>query len=558
MINAVLLCDTDWKITRIRQCNPEWFLQEEDFLTDFVSEKEKLQNDPGNRYVTELTISGQNRSMPVLIDSFKEGNLVIIAQVSSNADFIELANAYTEHVEWAKIHLQGLYHDEYFMIQQMNNQLVDAQRRLTRSNHQLEAALKENKEINEKLEEAKELAERASFSKSRFLAHMSHDIRTPLNAIVGLSELMQYQLSNPEILKNYIYKLRSSSKYLLDLINDILDFSKIENDSLELNIEPMDIGVQIDQILTIIRPQIEQKNQNLSVQSEISECSCILGDAVRFQQILMNLFSNAMKYTPEGGEIQFYISEMNSNGSERAYRFVVQDNGIGMEPEFAAHIFEPFTRAGAAVSGIQGTGLGMTITKNIVDAMNGSIQVASRPGKGSRFTVDLSFPLSLPSDGAGTGPAGEAGAGSAEDPVVDLSGMRLLCAEDNELNTEILETILQMKGASCTVYPNGALLVEAFEREGQETYDAILMDIQMPVMDGYEAAERIRNSSNPRGKTIPIIAMTANAFAEDVQHCLKVGMDAHIAKPIEIKTLQRTLGRILTLHREKASKPVKK
>ena len=537
MIYAVFLCDTKWKIIRICQSEKEFSLHEGEFLTEHILEKEKL-NPMHNHYAVELTFLETEWRIPAIIDSFKEGNLVILAEAKDNAGLIELNNQYSRYVEWAKNHLIGLFHDEYFQIQQMNNQLVDAQRRLTRSNRQLEVALKENKEINEQLEQARIYAERANRSKTRFLANMSHDIRTPMNAIIGLAELMEHHMEEPEILKNYLLKLQSSSHYLLDLINDILDLSKIENGSMELKTEPMDIGVQIEKILTIIRPRVDEKSQNLLVQSGGTEFGCLSGDSVRFRQILMNLFSNAVKYTPDHGEITFTVHELERNEHERSYQFVVADNGIGMKPEFAQHIFEPFSRDEEVAGNIQGTGLGMAITKSIVDAMGGTICVESTPGKGSRFSVELSFAVCtehvVPE-------ASVEEQTEKKEELADLRGMRFLCAEDNELNAEILTAVLELEGAQCTIYENGKLLADAFEKIKPGEYDAILLDVQMPVMNGYETARTIRNSANLFGKDIPIIAMTANAFAEDIQKCIDAGMDAHIAKPIDIMALKKTV-----------------
>ncbi len=491
-----------------------------------------------SHYAVELTFSETEWRISAIIDSFKEGNLVILAETKDNSELIELNNQYSRYVEWAKNHLIGLFHDEYFQIQQMNNQLVDAQRRLTRSNRQLEVALKENKEINEQLEQARIYAERANISKTRFLANMSHEIRTPMNAIIGLADLMEHHMNEPEILKNYLLKLQSSSHYLLDLINDILDLSKIENGSMELKMEPMDIGVQIEKIVTIIRQRVDKKSQNLVVQSDCTEFGWLQGDPVRFRQILMNLFSNAVKYTPDHGEIRFSVHELVRNEQERRYQFVIADSGIGMTPEFVEHIFEPFSREETAARNIQGTGLGMAITKNVVDAMGGTIHVESTPGKGSSFFVEISFKVCAenPADASA-----EDQPEKKKEEMVDLRGMKFLCAEDNELNAEILTAVLELEGAQCTIYENGKLLTDAFEKIEPGEYDAILLDVQMPVMDGYEAARTIRSSNHPLGKTIPIIAMTANAFAEDIQKCIDAGMNAHIAKPIDTVVLKKTI-----------------
>ena len=540
---TVFLCDEKWKIELIRQNHTEICLCEGETLTDLVFEKEELQNHRESHYALQLTFSKQNIIIPAIIDCFKEGNLVILAQIKNDSEVVELQNIHAQAYEWAKDHFFGLYHNEYFLIQQVNNQLVDAKRKLTRSNRQLEYALKENKEINEKLEEARVMAERANRSKTMFLSNMSHDIRTPMNAIIGLTELMQHHLTEPETLKNYIFKLQSSSHYLLELINDILDLSKIESGSLNLKTEAMDIGKQIEQVITIIRPRIDEKKQNLSVQSECMEFGTLLGDPVRFRQILMNLFSNAVKYTPEGGNIRFEIHELEKKAYVRKYQFVVEDNGIGMSQKFLEHIFDPFSRAESGVGFAQGTGLGMAITKSIVDAMDGTIHIQSSPGKGSRFCIELPFEVCMEKpvqsrenkDKVSTEENGQPG----------LSGMRFLCAEDNELNAEILVSILELEGAECTIYENGKLLVDAFETVQPGEYDAILMDVQMPVMNGYEATKTIRKSKNPLGKTIPVIAMTANAFSEDIGECLAAGMYAHIAKPIDIGVLKNTMLKYL-------------
>lgn len=538
MIYAVFLCDKQWKITNIRQCNFDFKLKEGEYLTDIVSDCERLDEAGEKQYLLELTFHDVGQTIPALIDSYKEGNLVVLAHINNNQEFMEFGRLYPKYREWAKDHLLGLFHNEYYLIQQMNNQLVDAQRKLMRSNRNLEHALKENKEINQKLDEARMLAERANHSKTSFLANMSHDIRTPMNAIVGLTELMQHNLDKPELLENYITKLRSSSQYLLDLINDILDLSKIENGSMELKIEPMDVGTQIEQIVTIIRPQLNKKKLNLTVDGEDAQYGYLLGDPVRFRQILMNVFSNAIKYTPEGGDIHLGIHETISN-KQRVYRFVIEDNGMGMSQEFMEHIFDPFSRAETSVREIQGTGLGMAITKNIVDALGGSIQVSSKLGAGSRFEIVLPFEICHDTDTAER--SAHMQTNDDKDETFSLSGMHFLCAEDNDLNAEILSCMLEMQGAECDICENGKLLVEAFELATPGQYDAILMDIQMPVMDGYEATRQIRQSTNPLGKTIPIIAMTANAFSEDIRKCLDAGMNAHIAKPVDFDKLKATI-----------------
>lgn len=543
MIYAVFLCNKQWEIKIIRQCSPDMAFEEGEFLTSIVSEKLELEHIEEKQYSLELTFPEQKKTLSALITSYKEGNLVVLAHINNNQEFIEFNKMYPEYQEWAKDHLLGLFHNEYYMIQQMNNQLVDAQRMLTRSNRKLEQALKENKEINQKLDEARLVAEHANSLKTSFLANMSHDIRTPMNAIIGLAELMQHNLDNQELLESYIKKLRSSGKYLLDLINDILDFSKIENGSLELKFEPMDIGAQIEQVITIVRPQMTKKKLELSVDGENAKYGYLMGNPIRFRQVLMNVFSNAIKYTPEGGKIRFTIQETEEEEQKRIYRFVIEDSGIGMSQEFLEHIFDPFARAETSVREIQGTGLGMAITKSIVDALNGSIHVSSVLEKGSCFEIILPFESyqgDLTLEKSKDIQEKENGQGE-----FSLRGKHFLCAEDNELNAEILTAMLEMHGAECTIYENGKLLTEAFENVIPGQYDAVLMDIQMPVMDGYETTKQIRQSNNPLGKSIPIIAMTANAFSEDVQKCLNAGMDAHLAKPVDFGKLEEILKNLV-------------
>ncbi len=541
MIYAVFLCDKQWNIKKIRQCGPPLRLSEGECLTELVGERDALcSHAEEKQYAVELTFENAGLRVPAVIRSYQEGMLVVLAGIRDNREFLEFNAEYPKYREWAEDHVYGLFHNEYYMIQRMNNQLVDAKRRLVRSNRQLEQTLKENQEINAKLDEARLFAERANRSKTNFLASMSHDIRTPMNAIVGLTELMQHHLNDEAQLSGYIAKIRSSSQYLLDLINDILDLSKIENGSMELKIEPMNIRAQIEQILTIIRPQLTKKHQELVVQCDNLGSQYLMGDPVRLRQVIMNVLSNAVKYTPEGGEIRFAAYELEQTKHRQNYRFEIADNGIGMTTEFLEHIFDPFARAEAAAKEIQGTGLGMAITKNIVDVMGGTIRVDSTPGDGSCFVIDLAFALY---DGE-TAPdisAQVADDGAARVPS-DLTGMRFLCAEDNELNAEILASMLEIEGAECAIYSNGRLLVDAFESIQPGDYDAILMDVQMPVMNGYEATAQIRNSVNPLGKTIPIIAMTANAFEEDVRRCLDAGMNAHVAKPIDMESLKHTLS----------------
>ena len=389
------------------------------------------------------------------------------------------------------------------------------------------------------VEAALEVAEKASQAKTDFLSNMSHDIRTPMNAIVGLTTLMENELDQPEKLAEHLHKLETSGQLLLGIINNILDMSRIESGKTTLSVEPMHLSQQLDQLSTMIRAQASEKAQTFTVSTHLRHEN-LLADPTRLNQVLMNILSNAVKYTPRGGHIRFEVEELPRNEHYAKYRFVVQDDGIGMSEAYQKTLFDPFTREErSGTNKVQGTGLGMAITKNIVDLMGGSISVESATGKGTRFEVVLEFPIDTEADAV---PKAQALPEEPED-VSPLCGMNFLCAEDNAINAEILELLLESKGAHCKIYPNGQELVDAFVRVKPGEYDMILMDVQMPVMDGLEAARRIRSSENPLGRVIPILAMTANAFLEDMQKSKEAGMDEHLSKPVDIDALEQTVKR---------------
>ncbi len=510
--------------------------------------------------------------------------------------------------------------------------------------------------VNAELAEAVDAAEKATKAKSDFLANMSHDIRTPMNAIVGITDLMAHDENISDKQHTYIEKVRMSSRHLLSLINDVLDMSKIESSEVILNQDTVSLAEEVGQVDSIIRSQTNERGQKFHIRVHTIAHEYLIGDGVRLRQVLLNLLSNAVKYTQNGGTIKFDLAEIPCEKEGYAtLKIIVEDNGYGMESEFVAHIFEPFTRAENSMTNkVQGTGLGMAITKNIVDLMGGTITVQSEVNKGSRFEVTVTLPIDycveskmsvkrvllLSTDDvlsdninasleeakislvtAATIADAEKELqkysadvilmnGYLEAPDLDgivcrlresaqhavllfccdyaqsekvhdmlvesgvddliarpfflsnlsrtvnrvqgniseikektsaLKGMRFLCAEDNELNAEILEAIMEVNEATCVIYPNGKELVNAFTEVKPGEFDAILMDVQMPVMNGLDAARAIRSGKNPLGKTIPIIAMTANAFSEDVQHCMDAGMDAHIAKPLDMAVLEKTL-----------------
>ena len=427
--------------------------------------------------------------------------------------------------------------------------LADQKAEYEKRNNEIQTqAMKEMEESNKKLKKAKDIttealqtAENANKAKTDFLSNMSHDIRTPMNAIIGMTSLIRHDAGNKAKVIEYADKIDISSQHLLGIINDVLDMSKIEAGKTVFKYTDFSILDFITELNTIFHSQIDEKNQTLIIIKENIRHEWVNGDQVHLMQIFSNLVSNAVKYTQEGGKIQFLVEECETKSSVYAkYRFLVSDNGMGMSADFKDTIFDAFTRAESSMTNkIQGTGLGMAITKNLVEAMGGTIDVESELSQGSCFEVLIDLRI-----------AEDRFVSSAEQAEKDepagnvLKGMRFLCAEDNELNAEILMELLKIEGAECTICENGKRVLEAFEQSAPGDYDMILMDVQMPVMNGYEATKAIRRSSHELAKTIPIIAMTANAFSEDIQHSLAAGMNAHVSKPIEMKVLEKTIRSI--------------
>ena len=415
----------------------------------------------------------------------------------------------------------------------------EANLRLEQYNIQLTQANNEMRRAQDAAAEALQSAERASKAKTDFLSNMSHDIRTPMNAIIGITTLMKNELHEPEKLAEHLGKLETSSQLLLGIINDILDMSRIESGKTTLNVEKMNLSQQVSRLDSIARQQAGQRRQTFTLKTDLQHEN-VLGDPNRLNQVLMNILSNAVKYTPNGGHIQLEVEELPRNEHYARYRFVVQDDGIGMSEAFQKTLFDPFTREEkSGTNKVQGTGLGMAITKSVVDLMGGSISVESATGKGTRFEVVLEFPIDTEADTVQQAQA----LPEETEAASPLSGMKFLCAEDNAINAEILQMLLETKGASCTICSNGQEIVDAFASVKPGDYDMILMDIQMPVMDGLEATRRIRSSENPLGRTIPILAMTANAFLEDMQKSKEAGMDEHLSKPVDISALEQVVKR---------------
>lgn len=392
------------------------------------------------------------------------------------------------------------------------------------------------------LEHALMEAKEANRAKSDFLSAMSHDIRTPMNAIIGMTMLAVAHLDDKERIADCLQKISVSSKHLLSLINDVLDMSKIEQSKILLNQIPIAIPELLNQLSVMMTPQAKEAGLNFSVQVEQLRHPYVLGDPLRINQILINILSNAIKFTPEGGRVDFLVEELEPKKVTAArFRFTVSDTGIGMSEGFITHLFDPFAR-NSSVTRVEGTGLGLSITKGLVDLMEGDISVESQVNRGTIFRVELECEISQEKERIHPEAMAES-FGSVRKQ--GLAGRRFLVVEDNAINAEILTELLSMLGAESIVRPDGRQAVRTFQAAPPQTFDAILMDIQMPVMNGYEATKVIRKMDRDDAADIPIIAMTANAFAEDVQASLDVGMTAHVAKPIDVDVLQNTLYTVL-------------
>mgnify|MGYP004515452733 len=384
------------------------------------------------------------------------------------------------------------------------------------------------------LKKALEQAKEGSAAKSAFLFNMSHDLRTPLNAIIGFSELMKSHWEDSKISRNYLEKIDESGQYLLSLINNILEMSKIESGKEELKEKPWDIYTSCDNLLQFFEPDIRQKNQTLNYAVNIKH-NMILTDSLKIREIYVNLMSNAIKYTNEGGTISFSLEEIEREEGLSDYKAIVQDTGIGISKDYLPHIFENFTRQKtSSESGVIGTGLGMPIVKKMVDLMHGTISVESEEGKGTTVVVNLPHRYIIEKEEVDV----------VDDKEIDLTGKHILLVEDNDLNAEIAQTLLEDKGLKVMRAKDGLEAVMMVKENVVDCFDCILMDIQMPRMNGFEACKVIRSLPNNRSQ-LPIIALTANAFEEDRKDCLDAGMSEHVAKPIEIQSLLQTIESVL-------------
>lgn len=538
MIYAVLLCNKEWNIVKIKQNVSGLSLKPGDCLADVVQDADELTENDEKQYSLFLTFRENGMTLSTLVRSFQEGNLVILSHVRSDADFVEFNNEYLDFVEWVENHLEGFYHSEYFQIQKLNNQLIDSQRALIRSKRNLEMALEENKKINRKISEARQAAEQASRSKTQFLANMSHDIRTPMNGIIEMLNIADRYVDNPDEVKKYHQKIRMASEYLLALINDVLDMRKIDQKDIMLLEESVNLRDVIENCRDILEAKAGEQEITLDTtgMAEFNPPQ-LMASEVHLRQIFMNIISNAIKYNKYGGKIFIQAIVLEQTEDKVTCRFSVTDTGIGMSEDFQKQMFEPFTQEhGENRSEFKGTGLGLSIVKRIIEEMGGEIRVESELDIGTKFSWDLTFPIDK---------AINERTENIPDRIVTLRGIRVLAAEDNSLNSEILKFILEDMGINVNLVENGELAVKAFEESRPGEYAMILMDIMMPVMDGYEASGIIRNMKRPDAAKIPIIALTANAFAEDIVRSSEAGMDAHITKPIDENKLKECMLRLL-------------
>lgn len=389
---------------------------------------------------------------------------------------------------------------------------------------------------NSQLQEALQIAREANESKTTFLSNMSHDIRTPMNAVIGFSTLLAREPDNGVKVREYARKITAASNHLLGLINDILDISKIESGKMTLHQSVFSLEELVESINVVIRPMAGAKKQEFQVHMKDIRHELFVGDKVRLSQILINLLSNAVKYNRPGGRVVLTAKVASRTADAVTCQFGVSDTGIGMSKAFQSRMFEPFSQEQTeSPSEYRGTGLGLSIVKAMIDQMGGQITVDSRKGEGTDIVWTLTFPIDREYRETA----------DPEAPAeLDLTGKRILAAEDNALNAEIVEMMLEEAGARVTLVDNGKALVEAFAASPAGSFDYILTDVMMPVMDGYEACRAIRAMERADAAAIPIVAMTANAFSEDIRRSLDAGMNAHISKPFDVNKLKQSLAKL--------------
>ena len=393
-----------------------------------------------------------------------------------------------------------------------------------------------SEQLKQSMKEAYDAAEHANRAKSLFLTSMSHDIRTPMNGIMGMTQIARKHLDDTARVEDCLRKIEESSKQLLGLINEVLDMAKIESGSAQLKEEALSLPELVEAVGEVCRTDAERKHQQFDVIVGGIRHGQVLADPVKLRQILTNLTANAVKYTPDGGQVELLAEQVSlSKDGYGSYRFIIRDNGIGMSEEFQKQLFQPFSREDNSMTNVtQGTGLGLSIVKSVIDMMGGSIEVQSVQGQGSTFTVLLQFALTQER-------AGE----SETEEEVRFDGHRILLAEDNELNREIACELLSEIGLVVETAQNGQEAIESIVRRPDYYYELVFMDIQMPVLNGYEATRKIRNAGKRYTDQLPIIAMTANVFQNDILEAIESGMNDHVTKPIDMKVLSGLLRRWL-------------
>lgn len=396
------------------------------------------------------------------------------------------------------------------------------------------------RQANALLKDAADAANAASIAKSDFLSHMSHDIRTPINGIMGMTEIALKNIDDKDRVLDCLQKIDGSSGHLLSLVNDVLDMSRIESGKVQISHKPLNILELLRHCSSIISGQLQGRDIMFTEEFENIENPHILGDELHLRQVLINILGNAVKFTPDGGRIYFRVREFSAEGEAARFHIEIEDTGIGMKPEFLPHIFEPFAQEdGGNRSSYKGTGLGMSITKKFMDLMGGIVEVQSEPGKGTLFRLEL--PVEIDREWQGEQePAGQ---------QTTLAGARVILAEDNDLNMEIAVFMLESLEIEVTAVTDGKAALDAFAAAAPGTFDGILMDVMMPVMDGLTATREIRALEREDAGAIPIIAMTANAYDEDRRKCMEAGMDAHMSKPIDGEVLRKMLVQYICVER---------
>lgn len=477
----------------------------------------------------------ENLVVPEYRDSIREFNNIEVWKKelkSKNSISLEFLGP---NKGWARVYVIASKRDE-------NGEIIEVEYTVSQINDEKAREAKLNQATIDALNDA----EKASRAKTEFLSNMSHDIRTPMNAIIGYTNLALaniYDDSRDDKVKEYLEKIAASSRHLLSLINSILDMGRIESGKVQINENVCNWIEFVEELKNIVFGDINLKNQSLKFDVSGIKDADVICDSLRLNQVLINLIGNAIKFTREDGNISLTITQektLNKSKKNAMYKIVVKDDGIGMSEEFLEHVFEPFERERTStVSGIQGTGLGMSITKNIVEILGGTIEVKSKKGEGSEFTIMLPLKLS------GKENAKESVLVPSREEMVSLEGLRVLLVDDNDINRDIATEILEEEGLLVEEACNGKEAVDTLVDRGPKYFDVVLMDVQMPVMNGYDATRQIRNIKNKDLRDIPVIAMTANAFEEDKIEAFNAGMDGHVTKPIDVELLFETIREVL-------------